>query len=79
MVRVILMTAFEIKEVVVAALIFIGKFAADRRAGLVDGTAARGGVEEPADAAEVLVLLSAHDPFVAMTRLGKLGFGFVVG
>src|SRR5262245_15704979 len=71
--------ALERQEIVVAAAPIAGIAAAGSGAGRVDGAAPLVGVEEPADAAEVLILLAAHGVLVAPALHCELGLGFVEG
>src|SRR5262245_56937876 len=78
-VGVLLAAPLEAEEVPIAAAALAGKRPADPRARLIDGAAAGLGVEEPADAAEMRVLLAPHDATMAMFRGGEPALGFLVG
>ena len=54
------MFALPLKEVVIAAAVFDGMFAAQRGAGFIDRAAARLGIEKAATAFENRVFLMAH-------------------
>src|SRR5262249_17982915 len=56
--RILLPLALEAQEVVIAAAAFPGERAADARACLIDGAAARLGIEEAADASEMRIRLA---------------------
>ena len=81
MVRIFLCAALVRQEIVIAtASNWI--IAADRRPCLIDGAAALFGVEEAADAAEMVVGLAAHLEFAAVLFVAvgdELGFGFAEG
>src|SRR5689334_1959941 len=68
---VLLGDALEGEEVPVAAVVASRIVTADEGARLVDGAAALLGIEETADAAEMLVRLAPHHPLVAVRRLEK--------
>src|SRR5215210_4218714 len=71
--RVLLGPALEAEEIVIAAAGGAGIGAADRRPPLVDGAAARHGIEELADGAVDRVRLVAQDHFPGLVAfLGKL-------
>jgi len=58
--------ALEGEKIPIAAIVLAGEIPAWPRPRLIDGAAARCGVEELADAAKMLVFLAPHDAFVAV-------------
>ena len=58
--------ALEAEEIPIAAVVLARIVAAYKRTRLIDRAAARLGIEEPADPAEILVRLAPHYPFVTI-------------
>ena len=73
--HVALLFAFELEKVVVAAMLLGGVFAAGRGAGGVNGAAASLGVEELANAAEVLIGFALQAVLPAVRHFGKALLG----
>ena len=65
---VFLSIALEGEEIPVAAIELAGKLATGGGTSVIDRAAAFLGIEEPADAAEMLILLAAHDALVGLTE-----------
>ena len=79
MLRVFLGAALGQQEVVIAAGLAAGILAADGGARRVDGAAALFGIEEAADAAEMLIVLAAHGIGLVALDLGEFGARFLEG
>src|SRR5262245_31419138 len=76
---ILLAVALEFEEVVIAAAAVAGIRPAHSRPRLIDGAAARLGVEEPADPPGMRIGLAAHDPLAAVLRLGEALLGLLFG
>lgn len=66
-IRVVLMAAFELEKIVVAATLLSRKFATDVRTRLVHGATARLLVKEPTGSPEMRIGPAPQDAFAAMS------------